>query len=235
MTTIQFPEFEKINMLEDMAEIKKAPTVTMADPGDPHIPWDDEINTNYKPHVSQKLIDIANKVHREGNDNRARQLIKLIAENYKHNPSMLKEFYNHKEGSISGLAEAAKNYLVKQSMPKQDTSNTYIIDKVTKDDMLGKQSVYTQKDFLNVAAKLNELTKIIEQYTAKKQEVALNLITTKQDALYTQLEPKKISYDLPRKVGLMQKPKQQSAEYKSNFDAKRITSRAYFTKIGKTL
>ena len=236
MTTIQFPEFEKIKMLEEMTETKKAPTVIKADPGDPRPPWDYEINTNYKPHVSQKLIDLANKVHLEGNDNRARQLIKLVARNYENNPIMLKEFYNHEEGSISGLAEAAKNYLVKQSMPKQETSSTYITENIAKDDALGKQTnAYFQKGFLDIDTKPNELTKIIEQYTEKKQEITPKLMTRTQDALYAHLEPKDISYNVPQKIDSMKKQKQQTAEYKLNFDSKRIDAHAYFTKIGTTL
>ncbi|MGM5481252.1 MAG: hypothetical protein ACQESE_02470 [Nanobdellota archaeon] len=58
-----------------------------------------------------KLVRVANRIHKEGNDNRARQLTKIVANAYNGNKEQLQEFFDHSQGVVRGLAKGAYDVL----------------------------------------------------------------------------------------------------------------------------
>ena len=245
MTTIQFPEFEEEKLFEkaELYEIIRQPKSTIAASGlPPNNPSDYAKKEQYTPHVSSKLIELAKRVHEDANDNRARDLIKLIAEKYQHNPSALKNFYNHKEGVIVGLAKAANTYIMQNKNVEQSRLEIYMNANIEQEIKLGQEpKTYVSKDSLDAKLAPCALTKIIGDYVQSNQGTEQTFLpTTKQDALYKSLNTQDISYDLQNKVEMIEQQKKQNTAY-SNFDAikkidtKQLSAEAYFTNVGKTL
>ena len=124
-----FPQRDRMSLMGRLLEERLDPSPdSSSDPGESCLPRDAE----REPYASEKLIRLAQRIREEGNDDRARQLIKVVADAYEKGPDRhgqsLNEFQHHSSGIVRGLAKAASNYLERNGRsPHPGDADCYLL------------------------------------------------------------------------------------------------------------
>lgn len=123
--------------------------------------------------ASNKLIRLAKKIHSTGNDNRARQLIKILGKAYETNNEAdfkLNQFYNHNEEVIRGLAKATNNYLgrlMKKKYGQEKTPTSFENYKITKKTPILVSEQKNIKTIYEVSQKHKPRTDLLKNESAE--------------------------------------------------------------------
>lgn len=67
-----------------------------------------------------KIINLAKKLHSRQNGNRIRQVVRAAAKAYQSNPEQLKEYFNHDENLLAGIATSAYHRITGDLNPCQE-------------------------------------------------------------------------------------------------------------------